>query len=113
MGTPSKQPARLRGDADDADRISVVQEYQGRPHGADYSMRGAANMRIDQEYDSAMGLVAIHTRMAFQEQTRTIWMDGRPRPGNLAPHTFEGFSTGSWDNNMLNVYTTHLKTSYL
>jgi hypothetical protein len=113
MGIPINNAARLRGDAYDADRISVVQEYQCRPHGADYSMRGAANMRIDQEYDSAQGLIAIHTRMAFQEQARTIWLDGRPHPGELAPHTFQGFSTGSWDNNMLNIYTTHLKTSYL
>jgi hypothetical protein len=113
MGIPINNAARLRGDAYDADRISVVQEYQCRPHGADYSMRGAANMRIDQEYDSARQLIAIHTRMAFHEQVRTIWMDGRPHPGDLAPHRFEGFSTGTWDNNMLNIYTTHLKTSYL
>jgi hypothetical protein len=113
MGIPINNAARLRGDAYDADRISVVQEYQCRPHGADYSMRGAANMRIEQEYDSARQLIAIRTRMAFQEQVRTIWMDGRPHPGDLAPHRFEGFSTGTWDNNMLNIHTTHLKTSYL
>jgi hypothetical protein len=113
MGIPINNAARLRGDAYDADRIAVVPEYQCRPHGADYSMRGAANMRIDQEYDSAENLIAIHTRMSFQEQARTIWMDGRPHPGDLTAHTFQGFSTGTFDNNMLNVYTTHLKTSYL
>jgi hypothetical protein len=113
MGIPINNAARLRGDAYDADRIAVVPEYQCRPHGADYSMRGAANMRIDQEYDSAEKLIAIHTRMSFQEQARTIWMDGRPHPGDLVPHTFQGFSTGTFDNNMLNIYTTHLKTSYL
>ena len=112
-GIPVNNAARLRGDAYDADRIAVVPEYQCRPHGADYSMRGAANMRIDQEYDSAERLIAIHTRMSFQEQARTIWMDGRPHPGDLVPHTFQGFSTGTFDNNMLNVYTTQLKTSYL
>ncbi len=112
-GIPVNNAARLRGDAYDADRIAVVPEYQCRPHGADYSMRGAANMRIDQEYDSAERLIAIHTRMSFQEQARTIWMDGRAHPGDLVPHTFQGFSTGTFDNNMLNVYTTHMKTSYL
>src|ERR1700674_2274088 len=95
MGIPINDAARLRGDSYDADRISVVQEYQCRPHGSDYSMRGLANMRIDQEHDSALGLLAIHTRMAFQEQARTIWMDGRPHPGDFAPHTFQGFSTGT------------------
>lgn len=113
MGIPINNAARLRADAYDADRISVVTEYQCRPHGADYSMRGAANMRIEEEYDDANRLLAIHSRMSFAEQARTIWMDGRPHPGDLEPHTFGGFSTGTWDNNMLNIYTTHLKTSYL
>jgi hypothetical protein len=113
MGIPINNAARLRGDAYDADRISVVPEYQCRPHGADYSMRGLANMRIDYEYNDADKLIAIHTRMNFQEQSRTIWMDGREHPGDLAPHTFQGFSTGAWDNNMLNIATSHLKESYL
>jgi hypothetical protein len=113
MGIPINNAARLRGDAYDADRISVVPEYQCRPHGADYSMRGLANMRVDYEYDEADKLIAIHTRMNFSEQARTIWMDGRDRPGELAVHTFQGFSLGSWDNNMLNVSTDHLRESYL
>src|SRR6266852_305451 len=89
MGIPINNAARLRGDAYDADRIAVVPEYQCRQHGADYSMRGAANMRILEEYDSSERLIAIHTRMSFQEQARTIWMDGRPHPGNLVAHTFQ------------------------
>jgi hypothetical protein len=114
MGIPINAAARLRGDSYDADRISVVTEYQCRPHGADYSMRGLSNMRIDQEYDPlTQRVLAIHTRMNFQEQSRTIWMDGRPHPPELAAHTFQGFSTGTWEDNMLNIYTTHLKTSYL
>ncbi len=47
MGIPINAAARLRGDSYDPDRISVAQEYQCRPHGADYSMRGLSNMRID------------------------------------------------------------------
>ena len=114
MGIPINDAARLRGDSYDADRISVVQEYQCRPHGSDYSMRGLSNMRVDEILDpDTQRLVAIHVRMNFQEMERMIWMDGRPHPADLAPHTFPGFSTGTWDNNMLNVYTTHLKESYL
>src|SRR5438552_6606819 len=114
MGIPINAAARLRADSYDADRISVVTEYQCRPHGADYSMRGLSNMRIEQEFDPlTQRVIAIHTRMNFQEQARTIWMDGRPHPPELAAHTFQGFSTGTWDDNMLNIYTTHLKTSYL
>ena len=114
MGIPINEAARLRADSYDADRISVVAEYQCRPHGADYSMRGLANMRVDNIIDpDTQRLVAIHTRMNFQEMERTIWLDGRPHPPDLAPHTFQGFSTGTWNDNMLNTYTTHLKESYL
>jgi hypothetical protein len=114
MGIPINDAARLRADSYDADRISVVAEYQCRPHGADYSMRGLANMRVDNIIDQdTQRLVAVHTRMNFQEMERTIWLDGRPHPPELAPHSFQGFSTGTWDYNMLNTYTTHLKESYL
>ena len=114
MGIPINEAARLRGDSYDADRISVVTEYQCRPHGGDYSMRGLSNMRIDSIFDPVtQNLIAIHTRMNFQEMERTIWLDGRPHPSAMAPHTFQGFSTATWDGNMLNVYTTHLKESYL
>ena len=89
MGIPINDAARLRADSYDADRISVVTEYECRPHGADYSMRGLANMRIDNVIDpDTQRVIAIRTRMNFQEMTRTIWLDGRPHPSELAPHTF-------------------------
>jgi hypothetical protein len=114
MGIPVNDAARLRADSYDADRISIVTEYQCRPHGGDYSMRGLSNMRIDAVLDPVtQQLAAWHTRMGFQEMERTIWMDGRPHPGPLAPHTWQGFSTATWDGNMLDIYTTHLKESYL
>ena len=113
-GIPVNEAARLRADSYDADRISVVMQYQCRPHGGDYSMRGLANMRVDQELDPlTQRVVAIRLRMNFQEMERTIWLDDRPRPHELAPHTFAGFSTGTWRANMLDVYTTHLKANYL
>jgi hypothetical protein len=113
-GLPVNDAARLRADSYDADRISVVAEYQCRPHGADYSMRGLANMRVDPILDPvSQRLIGLHTRMGFQEMERTIWLDGRSHPSEYAPHTWQGFSTGTWQDNMLNVYTTHLKTSYL
>jgi len=114
MGIPINAAARLRGDSYDPDRISVAQEYQCRPHGGDYSMRGLSNMRIDAIIDPVtQRLVAWHTRMNFQEMERTLWMDGRPHPAEFAPHTWQGFTTASWDKNMLNGYTTHLKENYL
>lgn len=114
LGLPLNDAARLRADSYDADRISVVPEYQCRPHSADYSMRGLANMRVDAVRDPVtQRLLAFHTRINFQEMERTIWLDGRPHPSEYAPHTWQGFSTGAWDENMLDIYTTHLKESYL
>ena len=39
-------------------------------------------------------------------------MAGR-MPNEYEPHTFQGFSTGVWEGNMLTVTTTHLKENYL
>jgi hypothetical protein len=113
-GLPINDAARLRADSWDADRISVVSEYQCRPHGADYSMRGLSNMRIEAVIDPVtQQQLAWRTRMNFQEMERTIWLDGRSHPGPNAPHTWQGFSTATWDANMMNVYTTHLKENYM
>ena len=44
---------------------------------------------------------------------RTIYMDGRARPSAYAQHTWQGFSTGEWEGDMLKVTTTHLKEGWL
>ena len=114
LGLPLNDAARLRADSYDADRISVVSEYQCRPHSADYSMRGLANMRVDAIREPvSQRVIAFHTRINFQEMERTIWLDGRSHPSEYAPHTWQGFSTATWNENMLDIYTTHLKESYL
>ena len=114
LGLPLNDAARLRADSYDADRISVVSEYQCRPHSSDYSMRGLANMRVDAIREPVtQRVIAFHTRINFQEMERTIWLDGRSHPSEYAPHTWQGFSTATWNENMLDIYTTHLKESYL
>jgi hypothetical protein len=111
---PLNDAARMRADSYDADRISVVQEYQCRPHGADYAMRGLGNIRISREIDQAsQRLIAFHLHFLAWDSERTIWMDGRPHPNDLAPHTWQGVSTGVWEGNMLTITTTHLKENYI
>ena len=113
-GLPLSEAGRMRADSWDADRISVVQEYQCRPHSSDYSLRGLAPLRIWADYDpSTQRIVAFHTHIGAYENKRTIYLDGRPRPNEYAAHTFQGFSTGVWEGNMLTVTTTHLKENYL
>ena len=58
-------------------------------------------------------ITAYHTEMGWMNPVRTIWMDGRPHPPAHAPHTWQGFSTGKWEGDMLTVTTTHLKPGYV
>jgi hypothetical protein len=111
-GLPLNDAARLQADSWDADRISVVSSYQCRPHSADYGMRGLGNLRVSAELDERQQLIALRTYMPAWGSERTIWMDGRPHPSEHAEHTFQGFSTGVWEGNMLTITTTHLKTNY-
>ncbi len=114
MGMPLNDAARLRADSYDADRISVVQEYQCRPHSSDYGMRGLGNLRVWRDINSMnQDVTAFRTYMPAWGSVRTIWMDGRPRPDDNEAYTFQGFSTGVWEGNMLTITTTNLKPNYL
>lgn len=111
---PINDAARMQADSYDADRISVVEEYQCRPHGADYALRGLGQVRIWRDIDPAsQRVIAFHMHFLAWDSERTIYLDGRPHPPADALHTFQGFSTGVWEGNMLTVTTTHLKTNYL
>ena len=78
---PINEAARLRADSWDADRISVVTEYQCRPHGADYALRGLGNMRIWREIDTdTQRLIAFHMHCwPGTASARFGWMAGRIR----------------------------------
>ncbi len=112
LGLPITPGARMRAETYDAALLELP-EYQCRPHPSDYGDRHS-HLRIWNEIDPAtQKLVAIRTHREWQAQERHIWMDGRPQPSDYAPHTWQGFSTGQWDGNMLTIHTTHLKTSYV
>ena len=113
LGLPINDAARLRADSWDAS-LHTLPEWQCRPHPADYGSRGPADLRISKEVDTAtQQLIAYHFHVQWQAQERTVWMDARPRPGDDAAHTWQGFSIGQWEGGQLTVTTTHLKESYL
>ncbi|HEY7389846.1 MAG TPA: hypothetical protein VH640_15115 [Bryobacteraceae bacterium] len=113
LGLPINDAARMRGDTWDASLLTLP-EHQCKPHPADYGPRGPANLRIWKEVDrESQKLIAYHTHISWQAPERTIWMDGRPHPPEYAAHTWQGFSTGKWDGDMLTVYTTHLKIGWI
>ena len=110
---PINDAARLRGDSWDAQQWEMV-EHECQPHPADYGPRGPGEMRIWADVDSfTQGVIAWHTSLRFMLPLRTIYMDGRPHPSENAPHTWQGFSTGEWEADMLKVTTTHLKEGWV
>ncbi|MEQ1883469.1 MAG: hypothetical protein ABL967_00280 [Bryobacteraceae bacterium] len=111
---PINDSARLRAQSYKAS-ILTLPEWQCRPHPADYMAgRAGFNIRLTAELDpQTQEIKAWHHRVAWMGQERVIWMDGRAHPGPEAPHTWQGFSTGKWEGNMLTVTTTHLKMGFL
>jgi hypothetical protein len=112
VGLPINEYAREWGLAYRPGRLSLP-EHQCQVHVVGYIHRGPLQMRMWEERDPITHqLVAIHEAISTYEQKRTIWMDGRPRPSEYAPHTWMGFSTGVWEGNMLTVTTTHIKQGW-
>jgi hypothetical protein len=113
LGVPINAAGRAKADAWTASLLELP-ENQCRPHPADYSWRGPFNMRIWAEVDRAtQTVVAYHTHGQWQQPEQTFWMDGRARPSDYAPHTWQGFSTAAWEGNTLHVVTDHLREGWL
>jgi len=113
LGLPINAAARQFADSWDPSRITLPEE-QCRVHVSPYIYRGPLNLRIWEERDpETQELVAIKHHISTYDQTRTIYMDGRPHPSDIAAHTWKGFSTGRWQGDMLVVETTHLKFGWI
>jgi cyclase len=111
-GLPINDSARLFAESWNASRLTL-QEHQCRVHVSPYIYHGPLHLRIWDEKDpNTQQVIAIKNYISTYEQTRTIWMDGRPHPPDYAAHTFMGFSTGKWEGNILTVYTTHIKQGW-
>ena len=79
-----------------------------------YILSGPTRLRISAQRDgNTERIVAFHQYIGLWGQERTIWVDGRPHPPDVAPHTWMGFSTGKWEGNTLVVRTTHIKQGWV
>jgi hypothetical protein len=109
-GLPLNNADRQKADAWDATILSQP-ERQAQPHPAQYLMRGPGPaLRIVKILDPiTQELVAYAMAGGFGRADRVIWMDGRPHPSDFSEHTWDGFSTGVWENGQLVVTTTHMK----
>jgi len=112
-GLPITDGSRLWGESWNASRLTMP-EHQCQVHVSPYIYRGPLQLRVWTERDpQSQKIIAIKNYISIYEQTRTIWMDGRPHPPTWAPHTWMGFSTGKWEGNILTVYTTHIKQGWV
>jgi hypothetical protein len=113
LGLPINDAARQYADSWDPSRLTLPEE-QCRVHVSPYIFRGPLNLRIwHEKHPVTQDLIAIKMYSSTYEQTRTIWMDGRPHPSENAAHTWMGFSTGRYDGDMLVIETSHIKKGWV
>jgi hypothetical protein len=112
-GLPINDAARRRADTWDAAKWTML-ERQCEPHPADYGPRGPAALRIGSTVDPiSQDVTSWDITVMWMLPHRTIYMDGRPHPSANAQHSWQGFSTGVWEGDMLKVTTTHLKEGWV
>ncbi len=111
-GLPINDAARLRADSWESSLLTVP-EHQCKPHPSTYGFRGIGTLRMWETRDvETQQLLKIDTWINWQSQHREIWLDGRPAPSPNALHTWQGFSRGGWQGNVLVVETDHLKAGW-
>jgi cyclase len=111
-GLPLNEAGWRKAQSWDEDARSTF-ERQCIPHVVTYALRGPATIRFLKIVDPVSGELQAYTLQGSYGRPRTIWMDGREHPPDLAPHTWAGFSTGAWERSTLVVETTHIKTGWL
>jgi hypothetical protein len=112
-GVPLSEAGRRKAESWD-EAVVATHERQCIPHPVTYAVRGPGNIRMVKVVDEPTGrLVGYSLQGSYVGHFRTIWLDGRAHPSELAPHSYTGFSTGTFVRNTLVVKTTHLKMGYL
>src|SRR6185312_13164984 len=112
-GLPITPAARLAAHTWNPELISLPQ-LQCEPFPSTYGPRAVTLMRIWEERDPITQQQSqIETWVEWQSQHRHIWMDGRGHPPPWAQRSWQGFSTGKWVGNVLQVHTDMLKPYYI
>jgi hypothetical protein len=111
IGIPMSRAGSLRAQAWNAS-LYTLPEWQCRPHGAMYISRGPSQVRIWKEVDPISRQITAYHASWLRSVDNPYFMDGRPHPSAMAPHTWGGFSTAVFEGEMLKITTTHLKEDY-
>jgi len=112
LGLPITAAARMRADTWSAS-LQTMPEWQCRPHSADYIWRGPSALRISKQVDPVTREITAFHAEWLRSVDRVIYLDGRPHPPNEAPRTWAGFTTATWDGDVLTTTVTHLKEGYI
>jgi len=111
IGIPMSRAGSLRAQAWNAS-LYTLPEWQCRPHGAMYISRGPSQVRIWKEVDPISRQITAYHAEWLRSVDNPYFMDGRPHPSAMTPHTWGGFSTAAFEGEMLKITTTHLKEDY-
>jgi hypothetical protein len=110
-GLPMNDAARQKAEAWDATILSQP-ERQAQAHPAQYWMRGPGPaLRILQILSPVTQQQFAYTIAGgFGRADRIVYIDGRNHPSDYSEHTWDGYSTGQWnENGQFVVTTTHMK----
>jgi hypothetical protein len=109
MGIPLSEDGRVKAMSYNIASLSAT-ERQCQMYTPFYAFTGPFGLQITGEQDPiTQKLVAWKIAGWIDRDVTTIWMDGRPRPSQYAPHSHGGFTSGEWDGNVLTAITTHFK----
>ncbi len=113
-GLPLNDAARMRADTYDEEWNSTSPLNQCRSRGPTYQPKALDDMQIDKEVDPITRRVVAY-RVSYWKTPgeRMIWLDGREPPSPYAKHSWDGFSSGKFQGDTLEITTTHLKDSFI
>jgi hypothetical protein len=112
VGLPLNEDGRARAEGWDASLLSLP-EYQCRPHGWSYIYRGPTALRISKDIDPFSRELVAYEPEWHQSTNMPVYVDGREHPPEEAAHTWGGFSTATWEGDILRIQTDHLKEDYI
>ncbi len=113
-GLPLNDAARMRADTYNEAWVTTSYLLQCRPRSVTYQPLGLDPMRIEQTIDPVnRQLVAYRISYEKTPGERIVWLDGRPRPSEYAKHSWEGFSSGIFKGDTLEITSTHIKEGYV
>jgi len=109
-GLPLNEAGRQKAEAWAATILSQP-ERQAQAEPAQYAMRGPGSLRILKILNPVTQTqIAYTVAGGYGRADRIIWLDGRNHPSDYSEHTWDGYSTGEWDQNgQFVVTTTHMK----